>query len=56
MMVASAPKLAGRRLDQLAFEGLVDGDEDALHQEGGDQVLAADVEFFGEVLDADCLR
>ena len=40
-------------LDQLAFERLVDGDEDALHQQGGDQVLAANVELFGEVLDAD---
>ena len=46
-------ELAGDVFDQLAFEGLVDGDEDALHQEGGDQVLAANVELFGEVLDAD---
>ena len=46
-------ELAGDVLDQLAFERLVDGDEDALHQQGGDEVLAADVELFGEVLDAD---
>ena len=46
-------ELARHILDQLAFERLVDGDEDALHQEGGDEVLAADVELFGEVLDAD---
>ena len=48
-------ELAGDVFDQLAFEGLVDGDEDALHEEGGDEVFAADVEFFGEVLDADAL-
>ncbi len=46
-------ELAGDVFDEFAFEGLVDSDEDALHQEGGDEVLAADVEFFGEVLDAD---
>ena len=46
-------ELAGDVFDELGVEGLVDGDEDALHQEGGDQVFAADVEFFGEVLDGD---
>ena len=46
-------ELAGDVFDELAFEGLVDGDEDALHEEGGDEVFAADVELFGEVLDAD---
>ena len=46
-------ELARDILDQLAFERLVDGDEHALHQQGGDQVLAADVELFGEVLDGD---
>jgi hypothetical protein len=46
-------ELARDILDELAFERLVDGDEDALHQQGGDEVLAADVELFGEILDRD---
>ena len=46
-------ELAGDVFDELGVEGLVDGDEDALHEEGGDEVFAADVEFFGEVLDGD---
>ena len=46
-------ELAGDVFDQLTFEGLVDGHEDTLHKEGGDEVFAANVELFGEVLDAD---
>ncbi len=46
-------ELAGDVFDELGVEGLVDGDEDALHEKGGDEIFAADVEFFGEVLDAD---
>ncbi len=46
-------ELAGYFFDEFAFERLVDGDEDALHQEGGDEVLAADFELFGEVFYAD---
>ena len=46
-------ELAGDFLDQLAVERLVDGDHDALHQQRGDEVLAADVELLGEVLDGD---
>ena len=46
-------ELACDVLDQLAFERLVDGDEHALHQQHGDEVLAADFELLGEVLDRD---
>ena len=53
VMTVVGAELTGDVFDQLAFEGLVDGDKDALHQEGGDQVFAADVELFGEILDAD---
>ena len=56
MTVASAPNWRATSLDEFAFKGLVDGDEDALHQEAGDEVLAADVEFFREVLDRDAFR
>ncbi len=48
-------ELTGDVLDQFAFERLVYGDEDTLHQEGCDEVLAANVELLGEVLDADAL-
>ena len=46
-------ELARDVLDQLAFERLVHGDEDAPHQQGSDQVLAANIELLGEVLHAD---
>ncbi len=46
-------ELARDILYQLAFERLVDGDEHALHQQHCDQILAAHVELFGEVLDRD---
>ena len=46
-------ELAGDVLNQLTVERLVDGDEDTAHEQDGDEVLAADIEFFGEVLDAD---
>jgi hypothetical protein len=48
-------ELGGYVLDHLGVEGLVDGDEDAAHEEGGDEVLGADFELFGQVLDADAL-
>jgi hypothetical protein len=48
-------ELGGHVLDHLGVEGLVDGDEDAAHEEGGDEVLGADFELFGQILDADAL-
>ena len=55
MTVAPTPKLGGHVLHHLGVERLVDGDEDAAHQQGRDQVLGADLELFGQVLDADAL-
>ena len=55
MTVARGAELGGDVLDHLGVERLVDGDEDAAHQQGGDQVLGADFELFGQVLDADAL-
>src|SRR5580704_12686707 len=49
-------ELAGDILDQLTVERLVDGDEDATHEECRDQVLATHAELFGEILNADALR
>ncbi len=46
-------ELARNILRQLAVERLVHGDEDAAHQQRGDEVLAAHFELLGEVLDAD---
>ncbi len=48
-------KLGGDVLHHLGVERLVDGDEDAAHEQHGDQVLGADLEFFGQVLYADAL-
>ena len=48
-------ELGGHVLHHLGVERLVDGDEDAAHEQRGDQVLGADVELFGQVLDADAL-
>ncbi len=48
-------ELTGYVLHQFTFERLVDGYEDAAHQQGGDEVFAADVELLGKVLDADAL-
>jgi hypothetical protein len=36
-------ELGGDVLDHLGVEGLVDGDHDAAHQQGGDQVLGANI-------------
>ena len=49
-------ELSRHILHQLAFERLVDGDEDTAHQQRCDQVLAANVELLGEVLHADAFR
>ena len=46
-------ELGGHVLHHLGVERLVDGDEDAAHEQGGDQVLGADFELLGQVLDAD---
>ena len=46
-------ELGGHILDHLGVERLVDGDEDAAHEQGGDEVLGADFELLGQVLDAD---
>ena len=43
----------GHILDHLAVERLVDRDEDAAHEQGGDQVLGANFELLGEILYAD---
>jgi len=51
--VGGGAEFGGHVLDHFGVEGLVDGDEDAAHQERGNQVLGADVELFGQVLDAD---
>ena len=44
-------ELACDILHQFAFERLVDGDEHTLHQQYGDQILAANFELFGKILD-----
>src|SRR5208337_4354151 len=48
-------ELGGDVFDHLGVEGLVDGDEDAAHEQRGDEVLGANFEFFGKILDADAL-
>ncbi len=48
-------EFGGDVLDHLGVEGLVDGDEDAAHEQRGDEVLGADFEFLGQVLYADAL-
>ena len=53
MTWTSAPNWRGDFLDQLAIERLVDGDEDTLHQQRGDEILAANFELLGEIFHAD---
>ena len=53
--VGGRAELGGHVLHHLGVERLVDGDEDAAHEQGGDQVLGADFELLGQVLDADAL-
>ena len=53
MTVAAGAELGGHVLDHLGVERLVDGDEDAAHQQRGDQILGADFELLGQVLYAD---
>ena len=48
-------ELAGDVLDELGVERLVDGDDDAAQEQRGDEVLTANVELLGEVLDGDAL-
>ena len=55
MTVASAPNLARHVLHHLGVERLVHGDEDTAHQQRRDQVLGANFELLGQVLDADAL-
>ncbi len=49
-------ELAGNILDEFAIERLVDGDEDAAHEQHGDEILAAHSELLGKILDADAFR
>src|SRR3984957_17541114 len=47
------PELSSHILNQLSIERLVDGDKDAPHQEGCDEVLAAHAQLFRQILYAD---
>ena len=49
-------ELARDLLHQLAVERLVHRDEDTLHQQHRDQVLAAYIQLLGQILDADAFR
>ena len=53
--VGGGAELGRDILHHLGVEGLVDGDEDAAHEQRRDQVLGADLELLGQVLDADAL-
>ena len=55
MTVAAGAELGRHVLHHLGVERLVHGDEDAAHQQRGDQVLGANFELLGQVLHADAL-
>src|SRR5712671_4699589 len=46
-------ELRSHVLHQLSVEGLVDGDKDAAHQEGCDEILAAHTQLFRQIFYAD---